>query len=99
MKSFKTEFNKPKIWIDSGLMIALEDNDVSSIFYKKGFFRKWKIINSETIQLDLERVLNKLENSSGKLGKSFMPGSIGKPIDVSKYRFVAKTMIKQLLYV
>ena len=97
MKTLKTEWAKPKVWLDSGLIAVADGREVSSVAYKKGFFNNWKIVNENTSREDLEYVMRKIEASGGKLGKSMNPGTIGRSMDVSLHRSQAFDIVQSFV--
>lgn len=66
MKTFRSEISKPRIWIDPGVMISLESDDISAVLYRKGLFSGWKVINESTSPTDVEFTLSKIDQSWGK---------------------------------
>jgi len=85
---------KPRIWLDPGVMISLDPDDISAVFYRKGFFSGWKIINESTTFQDLEMINEKVRSSWGKSIR--VVGKLFQQDEPDRYRVMALSLLGEI---
>lgn len=71
MQTLREEMNKPRMWLDSGIMISIDEEfGISAIMYRRGFFARWKIVTDTTSESDISLIIKKIRASHGKSVRS-----------------------------